>query len=121
MAEVKLFINLNMTAKQRLILFFIDTQFAEDQYRLIKYLDRSAYKPAELGKNLKPLLEAQFIIVSGYAYNGTEFKYSITEKGKEYLNVNLDKQELDDYANGFSNAEIMIEIMAGLLQKRSGA
>lgn len=110
-----------MTAKQRLILFFIDTTFADNQYRLIKFLDRSAFSPSELGKNLKPLLEDQLITVSGYHDNGTEFKYSITEKGKKYLNENLDKRELEEYANGFSSPQIMTEIITNLLRNKSGS
>ncbi|MGL5888487.1 MAG: hypothetical protein ACRC3B_01300 [Bacteroidia bacterium] len=114
-----IFIPFIMTSKQRLILFFIETKFADNQYSLVKYLDRSSYFPSELSENLNPLLENEYIIVRDYLSNGTPFSYSITEKGKEYLNTSLNPHELIDFANSCTSPEFMIKIIYALINKRN--
>jgi DNA-binding PadR family transcriptional regulator len=111
--------NLQLTAKQTLILFFIETEFADNEYKLIKHLDRSEFFPSELSMNLQPLLKYRLIEVSGCLNNGTPFKYTITEKGNRYLDQNLKSDELMNFANGYSNKDFMIQIISTLLKRRA--
>jgi len=110
--------NLQLTAKQTLILFFIETEFADNEYKLIKHLDRSEFFPSELSMNLPPLLKYRLIEVAGYLNNGIPFKYTVTEQGTRYLDQNLRSDELMDFANGYSNKDFMIQIISTLLKRR---
>ncbi|HEY9000999.1 MAG TPA: hypothetical protein VIM89_06585 [Mucilaginibacter sp.] len=111
--------NIELTSKQILILFFIETEFANNQYKLIKHLDRSEFFPADLYTNLQPLFEHRFIEVSGHLNNGTPFQYAITERGTKYLDANLRSNDLMQFANGYSNKDFMVQIISVLLERRS--
>jgi DNA-binding PadR family transcriptional regulator len=108
-----------MTAKQELILLYIYTDFARNQYSLVKYLDQIEF-PAQLNENLKILIEKELIIVSGLLHNRTEFEYSITEKGREYIKSSFRDTEVENYVSSKTNADSINEITKALLEKKNG-
>ncbi len=113
--------NLQLTPKQVLILFFIETGFADTDYKLIKHLDRSNYFPASLDENLAPLFAHHLIDVTGYDTNGHPFKYSITEQGRQYLDRNLQMAYLLDFADGYMHKDFILEMIPLLLKERKAA
>lgn len=107
-----------LTPRQNLILLFIYTDFARNQYFLIKHLDRIDV-PCELSKNLKPLFDANFIKVSGLDRNGNEFEYSITEKGIEHLKYNFNDNEVTNYVKSKTDHDFYHDILKALIEKKN--
>ena len=93
--------------------------FAKSEYSLIKHFDRADF-PVNLDENLKPLLENEHIIVSSILDNGTPFEYSITEKGKNYINVNFNDQEIIEHIKRMDNPEFILKITKTLIDKKNG-
>ncbi len=110
--------NIELTTKQLLILFFIETGFADNDYKLVKHLDRSNFFPAELDENMATLFKHRLIKTSGYLDNGSPFKYAITERGTLYLDQHLKRSDLMDFAEGYSSHGFIMEIIPALLKKR---
>ena len=107
-----------MTPKQKLMLFFIHTGFADTQYALIKHFDRWNF-PAELGFNLQPLLNENIIIVSKLDSYGNAFGYSVTEKGKMILFENDFYDDILNYITTLPNARFLLEITEALIKKEN--
>lgn len=110
--------DLNLTTKQTLILFFIETGFADTDYKLVKHLDRSAFFPSQLSKNLLPLFKHNLIEVSERLSSGHPFKYTITERGVDFLDQNLTRAELMNFADGYSQKDFIMQMIPLLLKKR---
>jgi len=99
-----------MSPKQKLILLFIHSGFANSQYDLVKQLDKNDFR-AELEKNLEPLLEAQLISVCEFAFNSSPFKYSITGKGKELVSETSFKQDVITHIKALNNAGFLLKLI----------
>jgi len=110
--------SLNLTPKQTLILFFIETGFADTDYKLVKHLDRSAFFPSQLSANLSPLFEHNLIEISGWLSNSDPWKYTIKKQGIEYLDQNLRRAELMSFADTYSHKDFIMQVLPVLLKKR---
>ena len=109
----------NLTPKQTLILFFIETGFADTDYQLIKHLDRSAFFPSQLSKNLSPLFKYNLIEILERLSNEDPLRYTITKHGVEYLDQNLRRAELMGFADTYSHKDFIMQIIPVLLEKRT--
>lgn len=107
-----------MTAKQKLILFLIGSEFANNSYKLVKQMDRADF-PAKLGESLQLLLDKGLISVSGLANNGTPLIYAITENGKAYLKKNNIHKEIIEYIKTMQNPSFLLKITEALIEKEN--
>ncbi len=110
-----------MTLKQKLILFYIYSDFANNQYALVKHLDRADFiERANLTENLKPLLNNDLIIVSKLLDNGTLFEYTVTEKGRTYIDEKFNDKELLDYVAAMPNPDFLLKMTQRLIDIKNG-
>jgi hypothetical protein len=82
-------------------------------------LHKYAFFPSEPGTNIKPLLEGEFITVTGHLPSGTEFEYSTTEKEKKYLDKNINEEKLQEFAHNSLSVETIKRVIAALIVKRN--
>lgn len=112
-----------MTHKQKLILFLISCDpGVRDIYRLIKFFDRADYVnfPSNMTANLKILLDDNLIQVAKWFDNKTEpSEYSITEKGKAYLDENFNDEEIIAYIKGMIEPGILLEVTQAYINKKN--
>lgn len=109
-----------MTASQKLILLFIYSNFATNQYTLIRVLDRANYdKRGYFGEDIKHLKENELILVSRFDNYGNEFGYSITEIGKTYILENLNDQDIINYVSNMINPDHIKEITKAIIDRKN--
>jgi hypothetical protein len=110
-----------MTTKQKLILFLISCETGiKDTYTFVKLFDRVAF-PAKIEDNLKPLLDDQLIVATKW-YDGNHTQplaYSITPKGKTFIDENFNDKEILDYLNELSLPNRLLEITKICIDKES--
>ena len=95
-----------MGPKEKLILFLINRDPGiQSIYGLVKHFDRANF-PSALRDSIDTLLTFDLIYVSRNFDNGTPSDYGVTEKGKEYLKTNFNKEEILSYINTFDNPEL---------------
>lgn len=112
-----------MTKKTKLILFLISCDpGVRDIYRLVKFFDRADFTngPSNMTENLKVLLNDNLIIASKWFDSKIEpSEYSITEKGKTYLDENFDDKEIIDYINNMAEPGILLEVTKAYIDKKN--
>ena len=109
-----------MTIKQEFILLCIYSDFARDQSKLIDVLERYNFKEkSELGQNLQPLLDNDYIIVSCLHANETPFVYSTTDKGNKYVQKDLNDKEVLSYVSKMSKPELVFKITEVLINRKN--
>jgi hypothetical protein len=110
-----------MTTKQKLILFLISCDPGiKDTYTFVKLFDRVDF-PAKIEENLKPLLDDQLIVpAKWYDGNYTQpLAYSITPKGKTFIDRNFNDKEILDYLNELPLPNRLLEITKIYIDKKS--
>jgi len=109
-----------MTVRQKIMLFLVSCEpGVKDQYRMIKVYDRADF-PWKLSENLNLLLDNNFIYVSKYLDNGTDFAYEITKKGIEYLNDNFNPEEIIEHIKTMQNPDLLLQLVQAYIHKKNG-
>lgn len=109
-----------MTIKQKLILFLISCDPGiRSIYKMVYIYDRADF-PSKMTENIEPLLKDNLIFVSENFDNGTPSIYSITEKGKEFLNNNFVDTEVIEYIKTMQNPELLLKITQAYIDRKNG-
>ncbi len=110
-----------MTEKQKLLLFLISCDpGVRDIYKMVKLYHRADLH-FEITKNLQPLLDEQFIIVSKYFDNGTANEYTATEKGKAFVVGNFNDSETIAFIKTFADTELLLSITQSYIDRKNGS
>lgn len=102
-----------LTNKQALMLLFIYTKFADNDYRLIKIIDRFDY-PINLTENIKILIKNDLVFVSK---EGQVREYKSNEKAETYLKRELNKPSLLEYVKLKNERGVYFQITEKLLEQ----
>jgi DNA-binding MarR family transcriptional regulator len=112
--------NAEINIRQKLILFLISCNPGiRDIYNMVKIYDRADF-PSEVDKNLKPLLDNGLIFVSKNFDNGTPSIYEITEKGKIYLDQNINEKEIINYVTNMQSPALLLQITQKYFDRKNG-
>jgi hypothetical protein len=103
----------NLTSKQKLMLFYIHCKFSNNEYHLIKTFDRWDF-PSELASNLEPLIENQFIITLKNN-TGLNYFYS-TKKGEEYISQKCFLDNIINYVESLEKSTFLMSITCKLIE-----
>ena len=107
-----------LTEKQILILYLIASKPGiKGIYTLVKIFDRADF-PANMTKNLEPLLKKNLITVSEKFDNGTEREYRITDKGKNLLLFDFDAVKTINYIKTLNEPKLLLEITQNYIDKQ---
>lgn len=111
-----------MKPLQKLILLFIYSDFATNQYGLIRIIDRANYdKRGSFGEDINELKNNELISISKFANNETELGYTVTERGKIYIKETLDDYEIINYVSSMINPDHITKITKALIERKNAS
>jgi DNA-binding PadR family transcriptional regulator len=110
-----------MQLKEQLVLFLINCEPGlKGVNTLIRILDRANF-PSEIGKSLQTLVDLKYIKITRYYDNTNRVPtlYASTEKGKDYLKLELNETKLIEYIANMDDPEFLLNLVKAYLKKRT--
>ena len=110
-----------VTKKQILILLLILSEpGVKGIYTLVKIFDRADF-PSNISQNLKSLLENHLIKVEENFDNGTPKNFTITEKGKSFLNNNFVDSEILEFVKQMDDPKLILSLTEMYISQKNGS